>query len=653
MKLSFVVISLVILLVTFVYADGQIDISYSPYTISHSGSYIVVCDITTQQSQNAITILSNNVTLDLNGHTLYGAGTATGGINYGVYAESTCIYIVVKNGVIRNFRGSGINIAGDNNQILQIRAYTNGMYGIAIGSRGNVTGSIANSNLIDGINTGYGCTITDNCAAYNLGNGILLQAGGTVTGNSLSWNTYRGVFASQGCTIIGNTAMNNHESGFLVGDGSTVKDNTSCGNDVDGIRTGNYTQVIGNTCTQNGYFSASTGAGIRVNGSDNTIENNLVSYNDIGLRIDTAGNTYGNNRASSNSLSNYLTVGAQNDIGSGQINISYSPYTISRPGSYLVVSDITTGINLNAITIISNDVTVDLNGHTLYGAGTSAGTDGNGVYTESTCINITVKNGEVRDFRYTGVSISVSNSQAIQIRAYNNGGYGISIGARGIATGNIATFNVLGGIYADNGCTITGNNLSSNQSHGFYGNGFNTVIGNTIYYNRGCGIYTLQHSTIVDNTVTYSGSYGIQASSNCIIKDNSVVNSRQDGIKVNDNCRVVGNTAINSGYYANETASGIVVTGADNTIENNLLTGSDIGLLLNAAGNFYGSNRSSGNTLSNYSTIGAQTDGGTINTALTNVSFYYYPNPVIQQIAGFQIPNWNKIEMTPIRSIRW
>lgn len=66
----------VMLLGSLVSAAGLIDIAYSPYTISNAESYIVVSNLTTLTNQIAILILYSNVTLDLNGHTLYGAGTA-------------------------------------------------------------------------------------------------------------------------------------------------------------------------------------------------------------------------------------------------------------------------------------------------------------------------------------------------------------------------------------------------------------------------------------------------------------------------------------------------------------------------------------------------------------------------------------------------
>src|SRR5208283_2723366 len=88
----------------------------------------------------------------------------------------------------------------------------------------------------------------------------------------------------------------------------------------------------------------------------------------------------------------------------GQINIAYSPYTISIPGSYIVVKNLTTAINLNAITINTSDVTIDLNGHTLYGPGTTAGSGGDGIHSD-TGDNITVTNGAIRNFNGNGINL--------------------------------------------------------------------------------------------------------------------------------------------------------------------------------------------------------------------------------------------------------
>jgi len=79
---TFSLLCFYLILAGFVFAAGQIDIAYSPYTITQPGSYIVVNDLTTAPNLDCIDITTSNVTLDLNGHTLYGAGSTTGSSGY-------------------------------------------------------------------------------------------------------------------------------------------------------------------------------------------------------------------------------------------------------------------------------------------------------------------------------------------------------------------------------------------------------------------------------------------------------------------------------------------------------------------------------------------------------------------------------------------
>lgn len=126
-------------------------------------------------------------------------------------------------------------------------------------------------------------------------------------------------------------------------------------------------------------------------------------------------------------------------FSAGLIDISYSPYTISQPGSYLVVADLTTGQDLNCITIETSDVTIDLNGHTLYGAGTTIGSTGDGIYSNLSSANIAVYNGTIRDFRGRGIYLLGFNHQVNRIRVYANRDHGIYIQSNGMVWDNVVS----------------------------------------------------------------------------------------------------------------------------------------------------------------------------------------------------------------------
>lgn len=347
-------------------------------------------------------------------------------------------------------------------------------------------------------------------------------------------------------------------------------------------------------------------------------------------------------------------------FSAGLVDISYSGITITQPGSYIVVDNLTTAQNMNAITIICSDVTIDLNGHTLYGAGTAVGTAGTGIYSFSTCVNIAIENGTIRDFRNYGISLGGLNCQVSRIRAYRNGSGGIkSAGMNGTVTdcsaennngigieaGNSfaikncsANNNLADGIYGNWGCSITNCVTRQNGDNGIEALHNSTIIGNASYYNVGDGISTGFGSVVKDNSIRDCNGRGINAGSSCnisgngvyscdshginansactitgnslmnnggagiyaltanTIKDNTVESNTIDGIRVTDDCQIVGNTV--DGHSGN---AGINVTGSGNLIAHNNVTDNGFGILCDpATGNYLHSNSANGNTTTGF-----------------------------------------------------
>lgn len=341
----------------------------------------------------------------------------------------------------------------------------------------------------------------------------------------------------------------------------------------------------------------------------------------------------------------------------GLIDISYSPYTISQPGSYIVVADLHTPQDMNCITIATSDVTIDLNGHSLYGAGSSMGTNGCGIYGIWYLNNVSIKNGIIRNFREDGIALWGSNHQIQNIHAYNNANSGIFVFESSIVQNCTAEANG-GGIGGGYGVNITNNTVRNNGYNGI-GTGYGCIItGNSAYGNMADGIWAGMFSSVIGNNCSFNKSDGIFGQGYNIIKDNVTASNTDDGIHIQDSCLVTNNNCFGNGYDAGplsqSTAYGIHAISSGNSIENNLLTYNDIGLFLEFYGSFYASNRAHGNSISNYSIGTGNIDGGLTNSALTNFSFYFQPNPVIQQIVGYDIPTLREAEATtPIRSVRW
>lgn len=313
MKSSLLVVCLLVLLISLVYAEGQIDIANAPYTISKSGSYIVVKDLTTPQDVNCITILCSDVTIDLNGHALYGAGTTVGTQGHGVASQNTCNNILVMNGVVRSFRQFGICLTGNNCQVTRIRAYGNREVGIYLeGNGNNVWDNTADNNGTVGIQAGSGSTVKDNSASNNGTIGITAAGGSTVKNNSASNNGTWGISAGSS-TVKDNSTYGNDSIGIFAGDYCNITGNTVDYNSYDGINFG-YGCMVTNNCISR-HLGAPSGlyVGLHARNTDNFIGQNLCTNNGTGILCNVAGNYLEQNKLRGNTTSvtlNGSTAGA-------------------------------------------------------------------------------------------------------------------------------------------------------------------------------------------------------------------------------------------------------------------------------------------------------------------------------------------------------
>lgn len=105
--------------------------------ISTPGTYTLTGDL-----RESITITANNVTLDLNGHTLRGSGFGTG-------ISSTHSNVTVRNGEVTGFeKGISLDSAGavHSNKVLNIDVHNCSLMGIAVG---NNAGTVSDCNVWD------------------------------------------------------------------------------------------------------------------------------------------------------------------------------------------------------------------------------------------------------------------------------------------------------------------------------------------------------------------------------------------------------------------------------------------------------------------------------------------------------------------------
>jgi hypothetical protein len=428
-----------------------------PYTIDQPGSYYLTKDLgPADPDTDGIMITADNVTLDLSGFSLVGAGRAVGTTGIGVHAPASARQnIAVFNGTVRNWRGEGVGIDGSMHVVRDIRAHSNGGYGIATSAASLVSRNVCydndgygisvgiNSKVLDnvcygngqyGISAHEGSTVADNCCHSNGSSGIrAVMTGSTVVNNSCYGNGSQGIDASN-AVVADNTCRNNTAEGIRAGDGATIKGNECSGNGVCGIYGIDGSTICDNTCIAN------TGYGIQARYGALVSGNACYSNTSTGIVVDKGSRVF-NNTCYDNDLHGIDT----------QQDCTVTGNTCSENG----VTATSTGDGIRAYA----DCTVSGN--------TCADNYGNG-------INVTLKGGNVfgntcSDNRLDGVLV-VANCRVVDNLCESNGnagdGAGIhATGSRNAILRNSSTTNDRG-LDIDNATNYSSQNtLSGNTTN--------------------------------------------------------------------------------------------------------------------------------------------------------------------------------------------
>ena len=126
--------------------------------------------------------------------------------------------------------------------------------------------------------------------------------------------------------------------------------------------------------------------------------------------------------------------------------------------------------------------------------------------------------------------------------------------------------------------------------------------------NLDSGIITGAGAHVVDCKAG-TNTKGIVTQSGSTIRGCMVLQNSGDGIAVTDDCTVQSNNA-KSNFLARD-AAGIHASGTNNAIKENTVLANDMGLLIDAAGNFIIQNTASNNSV-NYRIIGSPQSMGPI-----------------------------------------
>jgi hypothetical protein len=388
---------------------------FSQFVISQPGSYYLTNNIAGVAGLNGIRIASVNVTLDLNGFSLIGIPSSGDGIFMSNFFDN----VVIRNGTIRGWGGSGINASVDSGRIEGITSSFNLGWGISNTGAGTFTthivGCEALSNTQGGIRGGQVSRIEGCISSLNQGPGISVLSRSMVRDCLVSQNA-DGIVATGSCHVVGCNSASNASS--------TIES-----------------------------------AGIRVQSGGAVVEGNTVSGNEVGIFSNGVRHVIRDNIVQNN-IDNYSITGSP--INEVHLLLSQLPETIDFPCAARVVGPYTASTAGTAINITASDVSIDLGGFALDGGG--LGSNIRGIDASAGTNNIRIFNGEVRN--WSGAGISISTGEVRNITARLNGSAGISVGGNSLIEDCTAISNGGSGIITLAGTTIRRVNVVANSNSG-------------------------------------------------------------------------------------------------------------------------------------------------------------------------------------------
>ena len=184
------------------------------------------------------------------------------------------------------------------------------------------------------------------------------------------------------------------------------------------------------------------------------------------------------------------------------------PYVVSASGSYRLTGNLTVPASINGINIFAANATVDLNGFSITGPGSTSGTP---IGVNAGGVDSTVENGAVTGF---GVGVKVGFYGIVRNVHADENGDGILAGTGSIVencTANASTQTTIGsGIICISGCRISGNTANSNIAAGITCTGSVCLISGNTLFNNSVGISASDATTgygqnVLKNTTDHNG----------------------------------------------------------------------------------------------------------------------------------------------------
>lgn len=604
-----------------------------PLTITQPGSYYLAENLEFAPGAGfaavAISLLpasesrAGSVTLDLSGFSIRWQGTSNPTpSSFGVYVSPVeGPQITIRNGQISGFgvgvqalngvtlesmnlayngvfpNGGGVVIAGGTQTIVRACTFVRNSVGLRFDND-------------TGLNQ-YGGSSVDACVFNLNSNGLQADAGVAVRESTFSWNIFEALTVGsdnivERCILQRNYA--NMPAAILVsGDRNRITGCTVENNQRGGIRvTGNNNTVEANSIVGNCTNESTVNGGLQVVGS---ASGNIIR-----------GNTVKNNSNTGGTTRNYNFTSTSGNLY--ELLLCQLPETINVRARITLSGslEMPAGSNASGLTIASDDVSVDLDGHSLVGSATS----GNGIYVGGAFRGLRLANGTVRGFN-AGIVIfdgagaagsmgviedvrvisnrreAIMGGETTQIRrctVSQNGPAGVPV----IVVGNDATIEA---------CSVTNNTDTGPAIQSASGA---RIQNNVVDSNSGNGISSSFAGNIKGNTVRTNSEKGIVVGSSNLVESNTVQGNRLEGIEATTRNTITDNSVYANGLNPSASEANISVISNGNRIERNTVTNGDYGIRVTGGNNIVLSNRAWSNS-TNYGIGPVNAYGPLVNVA--------------------------------------
>ena len=322
-----------------------------PTTINQSGYYSVVNDIffPIGDKSDCISIKADHVTLDGNGHTIFGTpANISVDSNDGIYVSSE--YVEIRNITIKGFSSldpenrAAIRVENHNVNMRHVNLSDNDIGSCANPEWDNIVmrNSILNNNsygvysLAYASNAGGYVIYHDNKFVKNRIDGLFLSRGrnSTVYSNEFIDNYYGICINTYDNTIYDNIIKDNEKSGIIISNVDRLNFiyNNSIYSNSEGIRLSSSSQAN----ISNNIISTNLDTGLYISESEKcSIKNNRITDNSKGILVSYSSN----NNLSNNYFNNVKNVDIidENSINVWNVTKSTGPNIINGPylgGSY-------------------------------------------------------------------------------------------------------------------------------------------------------------------------------------------------------------------------------------------------------------------------------------------------------------------------------